>query len=83
MKLSFPISAFNDHAIFSQYLKNFCMKICKKHWEPHIIYLTTEENQSQAISKQFHLLCELQHPKFGVTLRQRSHAKIDIILFVA
>jgi len=30
MKLSFPISAFIVHAYFSQYLKNFCIQICKK-----------------------------------------------------
>jgi len=29
------------------------MKICKQHQEPHIIYLTTEENQSQEVRKQF------------------------------
>jgi len=42
---------------FAQYVKNFCMKICEKHYEPHIIYLTTEENQTQAVRKQFFFLC--------------------------
>jgi len=60
---------------FSQYLKNFCIKICKKHYEPHIIYLTTEEKSKQKI-----VIClMLWHPKFGVTFGQRSHAKIDIM----
>jgi len=32
MKLSFPVSTFNVHAYFLQYLKNVCMKACKKTW---------------------------------------------------
>jgi len=43
------------------------------------MYLITEENQSQAVRKQFFFLCEVVASKFGVTFGQRSHAKIDIM----
>jgi len=63
----------------SQYLKNVCMKICKKHEEPHRMYITTEENQSQAVRKQFFFLWEIAASKVWcyirttITCKNRHH----------
>jgi len=55
------------------------MKICKKHEEPHRMYLATEENQSQAVRRQFFFLCEVVVPKVWcyiqttITCKNRHH----------
>jgi len=38
MKLSFLSVHSMPMRTFSQYLKNFCIKICKKHYEPHNLF---------------------------------------------
>jgi len=57
------------------------MKICKKHYEVRTAhnYLTAEENQSQAVRKQFFFLCEVVASKVwcyiqaAVTCQNRHH----------
>ena len=79
MELCIPVSTFNPIGTFVQYMKNFCMKICKEHYEPHRIYLKTEENQSQAVRKQFFFLCEVVASKVWcyirttITCKNRHH----------
>jgi len=65
---------------FSQYRKTVCMKKCKKkHQKPHRIYLKTEENQNNAVRKQFLFLCKVARFKVGcytqasVVCKNRHH----------
>jgi len=69
MKLSFPVSTFNAIRTFSQYLKKFAWKYAKKHYEAHRICLKTEENQTQAVRKQFFFLCEVVASKAWCYIR--------------
>jgi len=64
---------------FSQDLKNFCMKISKKHYEQQQIYLTTDKIKAKHSEYSFFSNAKLYPPKFGVTFRQLSHTKIDIM----
>jgi len=81
MKLSFPVSTFNAHTYFFAISENLLHENMQKHEEPHRIYLTTEENQSQAVRKQFFFLCEVVASKVWWYIRTMSslHAKIDIM----
>ena len=48
MKLSFPLSTFNAHKYFLAISeKRLDENMQKKHYEPHRICLTTEENQAK------------------------------------
>jgi len=51
----------------------------QNHYEPHRIYLTTEEKSKPR--KQSFFYAKLWHSKFGVTFGQRWHAKINIMWF--
>jgi len=51
MKLCFSISTFNAHMYFYAISEKRCMKLCKKHEEPHRIYLTTEEKSKPRCKK--------------------------------
>jgi len=64
---------------FPQHLKNVFMKICKKHYEPHRICLTTEKNQSQAVRKQFFILWEVVASKVWSYIQTMITCKIDIM----
>ena len=73
MKLSFPVSTFNAHT-YSFAMSEKCLhEICKKHEEPHRMYLTTEENQSQAVRKQFFFLCEVVASKVWCHIRTNDY----------
>jgi len=57
MKLSLPNRTFNaQHTYFFAISGKLLRENMQKHYKPHIIYLTTEENKSQAVRKQFFFL---------------------------
>ena len=81
MKLSIPVSTFNAHSLraFSQYLKNICMKICKKRLRTSQNIFNNCGKSIQAVRKQFFFLCEVVASKVWcyirttITCKNRHH----------
>jgi len=83
-KIKFPCQYIPcAYALFRNIWKTFSWKYVKKHYEPHRICLTTEENQSQAVRKQFFILWEVVASKAWFYIQTTITCKIDIMWFAA